>query len=45
MGVLVTSLLSFLLLGCNCTGIGLASYRLAVQWFVNQQPKRVGFRV
>ena len=37
------------LLGRNCvgciSGFGLESYRLAVQWFVNQQPKRVGFRV
>jgi len=27
------------------SGFGLESYRLAVQWFVNQQPKRVGFRM
>ena len=37
------------LLGRHCagsiSGFGLESYRLAVQWFVNQQPKRVGFRV
>lgn len=37
------------LLGRNCvgsiSGFGLESYRLAVQWFVNQTPKRVGFRV
>ena len=37
------------LLGRNCvgsiSGFGLESYRLAVQWFVNQQPKRVGFKV
>ena len=37
------------LLGRNCvgsiSGFGLGSYRLAVQWFVNQTPKRVGFRV
>ena len=37
------------LLGRNCvgsiSGFGLESYRLAVQWFLNQQPKRVGFRV
>ncbi len=37
------------LLGRHCVGsiggFGLESYRLAVQWFVNQQPKRVGFRV
>ena len=37
------------LLGRNCvgsiSGFGLGSYQLAVQWFVNQQPKRVGFRV
>ena len=35
------------LLGRYCAGsiggFGLESYRLAVQWFVNQQPKRVGF--
>ena len=37
------------LLGRHCagsiSGFGLESYRLAVQWFVNQQPKRMGFRV
>ena len=37
------------LLGRHCvgsiSGFGLESYRLAVQWFVNQTPKRVGFRV
>ena len=37
------------LLGRNCvgsiSGFGLESYRLAVQWFVNQRPKRVGFKV
>ena len=37
------------LLGRHCagcvSGFGLESYRLAVQWFVNQQPKRVGFRL
>jgi 3-dehydroquinate dehydratase-2 len=37
------------LLGKNCagsiSGFGLESYRLALHWFVNQQPKRVGFRV
>ena len=37
------------LLGRHCagsiSGFGLESYRLAVQWIVNQQPKRVGFRV
>ena len=37
------------LLGRHCagsiSGFSLESYRLAVQWFVNQQPKRVGFRV
>ncbi|GAB3578659.1 type II 3-dehydroquinate dehydratase [Hymenobacter daeguensis] len=37
------------LFGRHCagsiSGFGLESYRLAVQWFVNQQPKRVGFRV
>ncbi|MDQ2771138.1 MAG: type II 3-dehydroquinate dehydratase [Bacteroidota bacterium] len=37
------------LLGRNCvgsiSGFGLGSYQLAVQWFVNQQPKRVGFKV
>ena len=37
------------LLGRNCvgsiSGFGLGSYQLAVQWFMNQQPKRVGFRV
>ncbi len=37
------------LLGRHCagsiSGFGLESYRLAVQWFRNQQPKRVGFRV
>ena len=37
------------LLGRNCvgsiSGFGLESYLLAVQWFVNQTPKRVGFRV
>jgi 3-dehydroquinate dehydratase-2 len=36
------------LFGRHCagsiSGFGLGSYRLAVQWFVNQQPKRVGFR-
>ena len=36
-------------LGKNCagsiSGFGLESYRLAVQWFVNQQPRRMGFRV
>jgi len=36
------------LLGRHCagsiSGFGLESYRLAVQWFVNQQPKRMGFR-
>jgi 3-dehydroquinate dehydratase II len=29
----------------SISGFGLESYRLAVQWFLNQQPKRVGFRV
>ena len=37
------------LFGRHCagsiSGFGLESYRLALQWFVNQQPKRVGFRV
>ena len=37
------------LLGRHCagsiSGFGLESYRLAVQWFVNQTPKRMGFRV
>jgi 3-dehydroquinate dehydratase-2 len=37
------------LFGRHCagsiSGFGLESYRLAVQWFLNQQPKRVGFRV
>ncbi|WP_216688600.1 type II 3-dehydroquinate dehydratase [Hymenobacter siberiensis] len=37
------------LFGRHCagsiSGFGLESYRLAVQWFVNQTPKRVGFRV
>ena len=37
------------LLGRHCagsiSGFGLESYRLAVQWFVNQQPKRMGFKV
>ncbi|OGX87684.1 type II 3-dehydroquinate dehydratase [Hymenobacter lapidarius] len=37
------------LFGGHCagsiSGFGLESYRLALQWFVNQQPKRVGFRV
>jgi 3-dehydroquinate dehydratase-2 len=37
------------LLGRHCagsiSGFGLESYRLAVQWFVNQQPRRMGFRV
>ena len=37
------------LLGRHCagsiSGFGLESYRLALQWFVNQQPKRVGFKV
>jgi 3-dehydroquinate dehydratase-2 len=37
------------LLGRHCagsiSGFGLESYRLAVQWFANQTPKRVGFRV
>ena len=37
------------LLGRSCvgsiSGFGLESYRLAVQWFVNQTPKRVGFKV
>jgi len=37
------------LLGRHCagsiSGFGLESYRLALQWFVHQQPKRVGFRV
>ncbi|MBF9237547.1 type II 3-dehydroquinate dehydratase [Hymenobacter sp. BT683] len=37
------------LLGRHCagsiSGFGLESYRLAVQWFHNQQPKRAGFRV
>ena len=36
------------LLGRHCagcvSGFGLESYRLAVQWFVNQQPKRMGFK-
>ena len=36
------------LLGRNCvgsiSGFGLESYRLAVQWFENQQPQRVGFK-
>ena len=35
------------LLGRHCagsiSGFGLESYRLAVQWFVNQRPKRIGF--
>ena len=35
------------LLGRHCvgsiSGFGLESYRLAVQWFVNQRPRRVGF--
>ena len=37
------------LIGPHCVGsiagFGLESYRLAVQWFASQQPKRVGFRV
>ena len=37
------------LFGRHCagsiSGFGLESYRLALQWFVNQTPKRVGFRV
>ena len=37
------------LLGRHCagsiSGFGLESYRLAVQWFINQQPKRMGFKV
>ena len=37
------------LMGANCvgsiSGFGLGSYRLALQWFVNQQSKRMGFRV
>ncbi len=37
------------LLGRHCagsiSGFGLESYRLAVQWFVNLQPRRVGFKV
>ena len=37
------------LFGRHCagsiSGFGLESYRLAVQWFVNQTPKRVGFKV
>ena len=37
------------LLGRHCagsiSGFGLESYCLALQWFVNQEPKRVGFRV
>jgi 3-dehydroquinate dehydratase-2 len=37
------------LVGRHCVGsiagFGLESYRLALQWFVNQEPKRMGFRV
>ena len=37
------------LLGRHCagsiSGFGLESYRLAVQWFVNQQPTRMGFKM
>ncbi len=29
----------------SIAGFGMESYRLAVQWFARQQPKRVGFRV
>jgi 3-dehydroquinate dehydratase-2 len=36
------------LLGRHCagsiSGFGLESYRLAVQWFVNQKPRPMGFR-